>query len=185
MRQAQTVTTIVAGGVLIAAGWTFLLQLAPIPHSMALNVPPELQCEFYWSWRYRWGCSQLGDVFSNPWPTLIGLLASVMAVTALRLTSAFPISGIVLLAMQIGLFSTLSVVIRILSFLTGYATVSYVVWTLAPLCVALLSFLVLWGSLRHLPYGWYSNYERLRKVNLARSIELEVSDRMAEKRERT
>lgn len=184
MRQAQTVTTFFAGGVLIAAGWTFLLQLAPIPHSMAVNVPPELQCEFYGSWRYRWGCAQFGDVFSNPWPSLIGLLASVTAVTALRLTSAFPISGIALLAMQIGSFSTLSVLLRILSFLTGHATVSYLVWTLAPLCIALLSFLVLWRSLRHLPYGRYSNHERLRKVNLARSIELEVSERVAKKYER-
>ena len=71
-----------------------------------------------------------------------------------------------------------------LSFLTGHATVSYLVWTLAPLCIALLSFLVLWRSLRHLPYGRYSNHERLRKVNLARSIELEVSERVAKKYER-
>lgn len=181
INQPNDYLLICIGMVLFGIGFFYIFGLTSIPRAMATNMPAGLQCDFYGSWWQHMGCTRGGDVFSNPWPSLIGLGISIFLLTIFYVFVQNKALIITLLALQTGFAAAVSVFVRAVSYVLGYATGEYLLWTLAPLLVAIVSAMAIWICLQYAPYGRYSPREHARRQLLNESINREIAERQEEK----
>jgi hypothetical protein len=174
---------LIANSIAIAAlilGYLIIfVQVFPIPQAMALEMPYGLVCEFYGASRYKgWHCTRLGDVVSQPMPTVLAL--SMIAISTFVLWARNgPLAGnplSVLFAVQPILPFGAGAITRVTYFLQGHASTAYATWTLFPLiiCVggALLAWLFRFGE----PPPSFE--EKARRAKVGQSAAIEATERL-------
>lgn len=157
-----------------------LIQLAVVPSSMMLKVIPNLSCDFYGGSRAGWGCAKWSDIFTNPLPTELASLLSLLILLLLGFVrrKALPWRYIFYVLATQSLFACgFGGVIRFFHFLTGVANNTYLIQTVPIIGVALVSFFVV-IYVRADPRA----AERQRRSRQEVYIEAEIAERMKEER---
>ncbi|MBY0469297.1 MAG: hypothetical protein K2Q07_10005 [Burkholderiaceae bacterium] len=154
------------------------LLLIPIPQALAIDMPRELDCQYFAASRRGWGCARYGNFTEQLTATGSAILVSVLCGTWINRSVGVPIRAVLLLAW--GLFWGLAGLLGICYFLLGHAQPIYGAFSILGLFIAACSYLLL----RRIPRKSFvsSPVDPERKNRMDREISIEITARQAEKR---
>jgi hypothetical protein len=186
MIDVRRIVNVIAVGLMIVGYFVIFFQVYPIPYSMAQGMPKGLFCTFYTATRTSgWGCSRLGDVLSQPLPTVLALCITTIAVFALW-TKNGPFAGNplpILIAFQSAFPFGTGTILRLVYFVQGHASTTYAIWTLLPASIVIGSFLVIWlfrNPKTSLSLRDIERREMERRTKVRRAAAIEIAERLSE-----
>ena len=174
------IVNLIAIALLILGYLVIFVQVFPITQAMALEMPHGLVCDFYGASRYKgWSCTRLGDVFSQPLPTVLAFCITAISTFILWVRKG-PLAGNplpVLLAVQAILPLGAGALLRLTYFLQGHASTPYATWTLFPLSICAGCALLAWRFRFVKPP--LSSEEKMRRSKVEKSAAIEAAERLA------